>query len=158
MARLEKTLSRGRPKVTHGGYSFLTTGQLPERRVYILRYLSAARQGLIEDLGGEEKNLTTAQLILIDRIISKLGIIRCIEEHIKETSILDGSDLAPALRSSYIAYNNSIRLTLQLLGIDKRMTDRPIDPIEFVKKFDEEEEKEKKKAEDLEKGKGKKAS
>lgn len=136
MPRLEKTLSRGRPKVTHGGYSFLTTGQLPERRVYVLRYLSAARQGLIEDLGGEEKNLSTAQLILIDRIISKLGIIRCIEEHVRENSIMEGDDLTPALRSSYISYNNSIRLTLQLLGLERKTEEKIITPLEFAEVFD----------------------
>lgn len=152
MSRLEKTLSRGRPKVTHGGYSFLTTGQLPERRVYVLRYLSAAREGLIADLGGEEKNLSTAQLILIDRIISKLGIIRCIEEHVRENSILDGDDLAPALRSSYIAYNNSIRLTLQLLGLERKIEEKILTPLEFADKFDKQKAEGKK-----EEKKGKKA-
>jgi len=158
MPRLEKTLSRGRPKVTHGGYSFLTTGQLPERRVYILRYLSAAREGLIQDLGREEKNLSTAQIILIDRIISKLGIIRCIEEHVRENSIMDGDDLTPALRSSYISYNNSIRLTLQLLGLERKIEEKIITPLEFAEDFDKQKAEGKKKERERKEGKKGKAS
>jgi len=158
MSRLEKTLNRGRPKLTHGGYSFLATGQLPEHRVYILRYLSAARQGLIEDIGGQEKDLSTAQLILIDRIISKLGIIRCIEEHVRENSIMEGNDLAPALKSSYISYNNSVRLTLQLLGLERKTEEKIITPLEFAEDFDKRKAERRKKAEARKKEKKGKAS
>jgi len=71
-------------------------------------------------LGPSEEDLSIAQRVLIDRIISKLGIIRCIEEHIRENSVMRGHDLAPSLKASYLAYNNSIRLDLQALGIDKK--------------------------------------
>jgi hypothetical protein len=45
---------------------------------------------MVNGLGGEE-NLSTAQVILIDRITSKLRIVRCIEEHVKENSVMEGS-------------------------------------------------------------------
>lgn len=112
-------LQPGRRK-SHGGYAFLTRGKLPENRAYIERYLTAARENLIRDQGPTEEDLTAAQIIIIDRIVSKLGVVRCIEEHIRENSVMVGANLAPSLRASYLAYNNSIRLDLQALGIDKR--------------------------------------
>lgn len=127
MEKLEAKLPRGGQCQTHGGYSFLVHGRLPEHRTYIRRYLTACRQGLINDMGGEE-NLSTAQAILIDRIISKLGCIRCIEEHTREGSVMVGQELAPALKCSYLAFSNSIRLDLQALGIDRNETGREITP------------------------------
>ena len=118
-------------KIKHGGYSFLSKGRLPEDRAYIERYLTACRQGLIDDLGGEP-NLSTAQLILIDRIISKLGCIRCIEEHTREGSVMVGQELAPALKRSYLAFSNSIRLDLQALGINSKATGEPLDLGSYV--------------------------
>jgi len=114
-------------KIKHGGYSFLSKGKLPEDRAYIERYLTACRQGLIDDLGGD-RNLSTAQAILIDRIISKLGCVRCIEEHTREGSVMVNQELAPALKSSYLAFSNSIRLDLQALGIGSNDTGREITP------------------------------
>ncbi len=132
MGKSAQKLSKGRPRVTHGGYSFIATGKLPEHRLYLLRYLSACREGLVRDFGGEE-NLSTAQLILIDRITSKLGILRCIEEHVKEGPVIRGQTLAPALKKSYLAYSNSLRLDLQALGVDQKA------PEEFERvKLDEE--------------------
>jgi hypothetical protein len=129
--RLSKKLKRGGQKIKHGGYSFLVKGELPENRKYVLRYLTAARENLIQDLGPTEQDLTAAQIILIDRVITKLGIVRCIEEHIRETSVMQGHNLAPSLRQSYLAYNNSIRLDLQSLGINKR-AESIIDPIKYI--------------------------
>jgi hypothetical protein len=110
----------GKRQLTHGGYSFITKGELPENRTHILKYLIAAREGLVRDLGPTENDLSTAQIILIDRIVTKLGVTRCIEEYIRERSVIVGEDLAPSLRASYLAYNNSIRLDLQVLGLDRR--------------------------------------
>ena len=118
--KLRAKLKPGR-KVKHGGFSYLATGKLPEDRRYILQYLTAARENLIRDIGPTEEDLTAAQIILIDRIITKLGVIRCIEEHIRENSVMKGHDLARCLQSSYLAYNNSVRLDLQALGINKRV-------------------------------------
>lgn len=86
---------------------------------------------MIQDLGPSEQDLTAAQIILIDRVVTKLGVVRCIEEHIRETSVMDGEKLAPSLRESYLAYNNSIRLDLDKLGINKK-AEELIDPIEYI--------------------------
>jgi len=119
-------------RMKHGGYSFLSRGELPENRAYIERYLTEVRQGLIRDLGPTEDDLTAAQVILIDRAVTKLGVIRCVEEHIRENSVMVGQDLAPSLKASYLAYNNSIRLDLQALGINTRQTDSVLAPYEYL--------------------------
>jgi len=120
-SRLAVRFKRGgrRPRA-HGGYSFIAQGALPEHRSNILRYLMAVRQGLIQDLGPTENDLSTAKIVLIDRITTKLGVIRCVEEHIRENSVMAGDDLAPSLKASYLAYNNSLRLDLQALGLEKK--------------------------------------
>jgi len=118
-SKLTIKLKRGGQKIKHGGYSFMVKGELPENRKHVLRYLTAARENLVKDLGPTEENLTAAQIIIIDRIVSKLGIVRCIEEHIRENSVMRGHNVAPSLKTSYLAYNNSIRLDLQALGIEK---------------------------------------
>lgn len=129
----------------HGGYTFLAKGTLPENRKYILRYLSAAREGLVRDIGLVEEQLSTAQIIIIDRVISKLGVIRCIEEHIKETGVIKGDDVAPSLKASYLAYSNSIRLDLERLGIHTKKADKVLDAQEYIKQFDDKEKKNKSK-------------
>ena len=113
---------RGRPIVKHGGYSLLTTGELPENRKYLRPYLSGIREALIRDLGPREEDLTAAQLILVDRVVTTLGILRLVEEFIREKGIFANPQgfLNPALSKHYIAYSNSIRLNLQALGIARK--------------------------------------
>lgn len=141
----KKKIRREGGKIKHGGYSFLAKGELPEHRRYLLRHLSAVREGLIRDLGPTENDLTTAQIILIDRIVTKLGVIRCIEEHVRENSVMIGHNLAPALSKNYISYNNSVRLDLEKLGIDKRQGDSVLTPWELAEKLDKKKEEEAKK-------------
>ncbi len=133
-SRLATRFRRGgrRPK-SHGGYSYLTTGALPEHRQNILGYLMAVRQGLIQDLGPTENDLSTARIVLIDRITTKLGVIRCVEEHIRENSVMVGDDLAPSLKASYLAYNNSLRLDLTALGLEKK-GEAMLTPYEIVER------------------------
>lgn len=138
--RLITKLKSGGQKVKHGGYSFLVKGELPENRKHVLKYLTAARENLIKDLGPTEEDLTAAQIILIDRIVTKLGVTRCIEEYIRQNTVMEGKDLAPSLRKSYLAYNNSIRLDLQALGIDKRQTES-MNLEQYVEMKDKEREK-----------------
>lgn len=134
-SRLTTALTSG-PKATHGGYAYFTTGRLPEHRKYIEQYLTAVREGLIRDIGPEEKDLTTAQIVLCDRLVSLLGVIRLIEEKAREDGIFRGKELTPSLRQSYISYNNTVRLTLDKLGIDKRMEDQVLTPLEIAAEFD----------------------
>ena len=136
MAKLERKLSKGRPKATHGGFSFLVTGRLPAHRVSLQRYLSASRNGLIEDLGGEE-NLSTQELILIDRSVSILGVLRCIEEYCKERGVFKGDELQPSLGKNYVSFNNSLKQILALLGLRKQDIDE-LTPLELAQKIDQE--------------------
>ncbi len=138
--KLTVNLEPGRKK-RHYGYAYLTTGKLPVHRRYIEKYLTAVRNGLVRDLGPEEHHLTTAQIILIDRIVTKLGIIRCIEEHIRDNSVMIGDNLAPALGNNYISYNNSVERSLDKLGIHKKKTDETLDVQAYIKQFDEKKDK-----------------
>ncbi len=56
-SKLEQKLSRGRPRVVHGGFSFLTKGRLPEHRATLLRHLSACRS---EDSASPDTEVLTA--------------------------------------------------------------------------------------------------
>lgn len=122
----------------HGGYSFMVTGELPQHRAYLLSYLTTARENLIMDLGPTEEDLTAAQVILIDRVVSMLGVVRCIEEHIRENSVMVGQNVAPALKASYITYNNAVRMTLKELGIRTKVGEGILDVQQAIAKFDRE--------------------
>jgi len=124
----------------HGGYTFLRLSQLPSSRSYIESYLTAAREGLVRDLGdgkGEE-NLSAAEIILIDRLITKLGVVRCMEEYIRENSVMEGNELAPCLKDCYLAYNNSVRLDLQALGLKTKASEGIFSPPKLAEEVDKE--------------------
>jgi hypothetical protein len=127
-------------KVTHGAYSLIARpgGPLPSKRVYIERWLSEVRAGLIADLGPTEKDLTIGQAVLIDRVIGKLGVIRCIEEHVREKGIMNGEELRGLLGKHYLSWANSLRLDLLALGIGKREGERILSPLEIAAEIDAE--------------------
>ncbi|MDP2928989.1 MAG: hypothetical protein Q8O01_02860 [Candidatus Omnitrophota bacterium] len=129
-------LKKGRPS-RHGGYTFLTRAEIPERRSYLRAYLSEAREGLIRDLGPMEADLSTAQKILIDRIITKLAVLRLIEESCHDNGVFDKGEIVPALGNNYLAFDNSIRLSLQALGIQKKTEGRILDLSEYIRAHDE---------------------
>jgi hypothetical protein len=54
----------------------IRAGVLPERRAYLREYLTQTREGLVNNLGPFEEDLTAAQVVLIDRVISKISILR----------------------------------------------------------------------------------
>jgi len=121
----------------HGSYSLMVrAGELPENRRYIRAYLSAARAGLIKDQGPTEQDLTAAQVILVDRVICKLGVIRCIEEHIREVGVMKGQDVAPALQASYLAYSTAVRMDLAALGIKTRAGKGVLDLPAYIRSVD----------------------
>lgn len=122
----------------------MTSGKVPETRQYVKKYLTGVREGIIKDIGPTEQDLTTAQLVLVDRIVSLLGVIRLIEEKAREDGIFKGQDLTPSLRQSYISYNNTVRLTLRELGIDKRVGDGVQTLEQIIAESDEKKGKEKK--------------
>jgi len=118
-------------EVKHGAYSLIVRGTLPRKRKYLESFLIKVRLGLIRDLGPEEEDLTTAQLILIDRVIGKLGVLRCMEEWTRENGVMQGSDLLSPLKKFFLPWSNSLRYDLQALGINKRAAEI-IDPVEYI--------------------------
>jgi len=109
---------------THRAYAAL-------KPVTIQRHLSLIRKALVKDLGGTEDSLSAQQIIIIDGIIARLGIVRSMEEYIKATSIMKGQELSPCLRTEYLAYRNSIDKALSRLGL-KRSEIEEIKTIEQV--------------------------
>lgn len=115
---LAKPLPLGRRQPKPAGFSFLTKRCSPEDRLKIIRYLSGCRNALLTDLGGEE-NLSAQKIILIDRLVSLLGVIRGIEEFHSENILTPTGDLKPALGKNYLSFINSTRLLLTTLGIER---------------------------------------
>ncbi|GEM_PF-582975 len=100
----------------HGGYSLLVTGKLPAGRDHVGKYLTAVRAGFVQDLGGAA-GMTTPEVVMLDRLITALGIVRLIEEYVKEKGVIDKPQgfLNPALSKGYISYCNQVRLATQML-------------------------------------------
>ena len=130
MADSKRKYPQVKPK-RHGGYSLIVAGEDEKHRAYLLRHLTECREGICRDLGGEDL-MSMAQIILTDRAVSKLGIIRCIEEHIRESGTFDEKHLAPTLKESYLAYSNSIRLDLLALGLEKREREQLLKPLDLA--------------------------
>lgn len=138
-------MNQNKPKVQtgrpprHGAYSLMVrAGDLPKNRRYLRAYLNSVRLDLIRDLGPLEDDLTTAQKVLIDRSLCILSIIRCIEEYVMETSVIRGRDVAPVLRTTYLAYSNSLRLNLQALGIETKKSKEILDLGAYIEAKDKE--------------------
>ena len=114
-------LSPGRkPKI--GGYTFMRTGEIPEDKIEIERYLTGLRQGYISDIAGQESSLTTGQLVLLDTLITLKGVNRCVEiESGKDGNLV-------RLDERYNARNNQIIKICLALGIDRNETGREITP------------------------------
>jgi hypothetical protein len=131
-------LPAGRPK-THGGYTYLLTGKLPEHRRAITRYLTEVREGLISDYGPIEADLSASQKILINEITTSAGFLRLVEEHCRETGAIgpDG-ELRHCLSAFYLSMLNSQRLNiLALKNIGRR--ERPAPSLaDLIKTIDEE--------------------
>jgi hypothetical protein len=127
----------GRIKESHGGYSFIVKGVLPEHRRYLLSYLIAARENIITDHGGQDR-MSAAQIIILDRAIGKLGVCRLMEEFARENGIMSSGELIPCLKKNYLAFSNSLRRDLEVLkelGMDQ------VEPVcsiqEIIREFDD---------------------
>jgi hypothetical protein len=91
----------------------LISGELPsKRRRYIRPYLQSVREGLIRDHGPTEESLTTGQKVLIDRVVTCLGVVRLVEEYGRSTGVLDKGGLKPPFAVEYIRYIDLIRRCL----------------------------------------------
>lgn len=83
---------------------------------------------MIRDLAAAEEDLSMAQRVLIDRVITFLGVIRLIEEHAREHGILDAKgELTSGLTHHYLSFNGHIKDRLALLGMEKRGASEALD-------------------------------
>jgi len=129
--------NRGRP-VKHGGYSVDIQDIELKKHPRIRQYLMATREGLVRDVAGDEGSLSEQQRIIIDRIVSKLAILRLIEIYIEKHGIWRRDrliknqvlELEPALGLNYLAFSNSIDRALKLLGVNKKAGD--IEEIKYL--------------------------
>jgi len=118
----------------HGGYSYIARGVLPKHLSHIRKFLEYTRKRLILDFGGPEEVIPIAIILLIDRVISKLGILRCLEEQARRSGIFVSGELSAPLRESYIAYSNSMRR--DIMALDKLKPESKgkegLDPLVFA--------------------------
>jgi hypothetical protein len=82
-------------------------------------------------------DLTTGQKILIDRVIGKLGVLRCLEEYAREQGVIKKGKLSSPLEHNFLAWSNSLRLDLQALGIDKRAGAKVLDLADYIRQADQ---------------------
>ena len=116
-SKLTMSLKPGR-KPRHGGYTYLTRGKLPKHRKYIEAYLTAFREAAVQDLGPGEERMSAIQIVLLDRLVSLLGCVRCIEE-----AALEGPT---KLDKNYLSFNNTIAKICSILGLERKETDEKI--------------------------------
>jgi hypothetical protein len=63
---------------------------------------------LVEDLGGQSQ-VDTFQRSMIDRATELLIIISAMASHVENGAIMEGKELAPCLRASFLQYTNTFR-------------------------------------------------
>lgn len=118
MEPTKKRPGRGRRPITHGGFTLYSRAKLPSTRIKVRKYLKAARQGLLEEIG--PGNLTPSREILLDRIITNLGIVRSQEELARE-----GVTRGVKLHSNHLSYCSQISRDLKSLGINGKKPSPP---------------------------------
>jgi len=140
-----KTGRLGRP-IVHGAYSLQPPDRLLRGRAKrrLRGYLSQVRETLILDLGPKEEDLTAGQLVLVDRAIAKLTIVRMIENFISGAGVFDKPGmLRSVLTGPYVTFTRELRADLLALGIDRRKIDeRVLTPDELAEIVDREAEDE----------------
>ena len=123
-------------QISHGVWSFLRTGRIsPSVRGFrrVRRYLKEIEQQLIDDLGGQE-NLTAGKEILIKATIQAFGVVLLAaaysERHsiFREDKMKEGTlELQPVFSNQYLAFMNTIRQNLALLGLERQKADEILD-------------------------------
>lgn len=129
------------PRVRHGGYSYLRTGKMPKEKAKVEKYLTWLRMTYIEDIAGEEENMTAGQTILLNKLILLEGLCRCIEIMVTEATERTGTFYN--MPDKFLSYVNSIVKICGMLGIERREADDRIPtPLEIAAEFDREKEAE----------------
>jgi len=81
----KKRLKPG-PRGTHKGYSFLKSGLINKENRYIEKYLTGLRSGYIKELGPNEEDLSTGELVLLNQLVICSGFCRLVEEQARKTA------------------------------------------------------------------------
>ena len=113
-----------RPK-GHGGYSLV-------KPLAIRRYLTNVRAALVRDVGGTEDQLSAQQILLIDAVVNLLAITRSMEVHVRKFGVMYEGQLQPCLSGNYIAYRNSIKRHLKVLGVELKETKEAMNLEKYV--------------------------
>ncbi len=117
MGKGKKTPSRGRNTKgrftpTHGAHCQHFRKRYTDARTREGKQLKAAMDALVDDLGGQT-NLNAGQRLLLDTIQNKLIVILQIGKYVdQQAEIIKDGQLIPVLGASYLAYLNSLRLSL----------------------------------------------
>lgn len=120
--------------VRHGGYS-TSSRALP---LSVRRHLENVRASLVREKGPKLEDLTTPDLIRIEKIINVLQVTMSIEAFISREGIFKGRKLDPILRENYLSYVNSLRLLLRELNITEKAGDAVLDPLALAAAIDAE--------------------
>jgi hypothetical protein len=117
--KVAKTGSVGPPKnntnaVTSGAFATLNRRNL-DQRTRFAKALKSVEAELVAALGGEP---TPQERILIDRVVYKLARLTLFE-----ASTFDGDRRSDSIDKIYLAWANSVRLDLQVLGLKRRQKD-----------------------------------
>lgn len=100
----------------------------------VRRQVQAVKDQLVRDIAGEEASLTAAQRILIEKTINAYSVTLCMEAYIRANGLFRGKKLDPILGHSYLAFINTIRRNLEVLGISARAGEKILAPYEIVAK------------------------
>ena len=147
MSNIEKT---GPGQVSHGIYSWLKTGKVnPSIRGFrkIQTYIREIEKDLVNDLGGEE-NLTAAQEVLVKSTIEAYGVLLLSMAYCRRHTIFRPDklkegvlELQPVLGHQTLAFLNTLRQNLVVLGLDKKKVDEALTVTEYIEKYGKEEDK-----------------
>ena len=114
----------------------MRSSRIPEDKQEIERYLTGLRQGYISDICGEEKDLTTGQLILLNKLITLEGTNRCVEIQAARNGAIGSLD------ERYNARNNQIIKICLALGIDQNSHERVLTMSEVAAEVEKEDQRE----------------
>jgi len=107
--------------VRHGAWLWLHKGEMPAECAEIRAGIEKLADDLALEYGGESRELTPTQIVLIDRVIQLVGFTKLCERHAWRTGpMVSGPGgkprMTPALRESYVAYSNAVVKALRTLA------------------------------------------
>jgi hypothetical protein len=105
-------------------------------------YLKATEESFIRDMGGPGM-MTTAQEVLLKATLQAYGVLLLAGAYCQKYSILRPDqarrgviELQPVLSTQYVAFLNSIRQNLVVLGVDRRKVDEALDVTAYIQARD----------------------